>query len=266
MIRRDTDNAWGLVTHPAHAELAGRIADAWGNQTFPIPQPIDDIRYAVYHHDDGWLARDAEPCLTPSGIPEGFTRALVGAYSAFEEIDLPAYLKVRERATFAVAAVNLLAGVIVSMHTCNLLTEQADLASIRPEHRLAHANFITEQIEWQHATCAQLGIDKALALRGFEFLQCCDSLSLVLCSGYDAPVNLRHAQPDNVGERHWIRCVPSGDGIYGIDPWPFSVTSVELKFPAKTLPKQRFANHEAYRTAYQAATVQAMSVQLLPLI
>ena len=129
MIRVETASDWSLVTPPDHARLAGEFADAWGNKAFARLEPYAPIRHAVYHHDDGWLARDAAPGLTPYGRPEAFTRDLVGAYSAFEEIDLPNYLNVRARATAANAADDLYAGIIVSMHAVNLLSEQADRAA-----------------------------------------------------------------------------------------------------------------------------------------
>ena len=152
MIRTETPTHWLLVSHPDHARLAGQIADAWGNDVFARPEPYDSLRYAIYHHDDGWLDRDAAPRLTPAGLPEAFTQELVGAYSAFEEIDLPSYLQVRGEATAAVAAVDEVAGVFVSMHTVNLLTEQADVSTIQPEHRSAHADFVADQQKWQTET------------------------------------------------------------------------------------------------------------------
>src|SRR5690349_7253387 len=103
MIRKELPDGWLLITHGEHARLAGLFAAAWGNSQFPTPEPLADVLYAVASHDDGWSARDAAPFLTKAGIPEAFTKDLVGSYSAFEEIDLPAYLRVRGEATAAVA-------------------------------------------------------------------------------------------------------------------------------------------------------------------
>src|ERR1700759_5091084 len=142
MIRTETVDGWLLITHPEHAALAGRFADAWGNDDFPRPEPYAHVREAVYAHDDGWLARDGAPVITKQGKPSAFSRELGGTYSAFEEIDLADYLTVRGQALDAVAERDPYAAVVISMHTVNLLTEQADLSTIRPADRPLHASFI----------------------------------------------------------------------------------------------------------------------------
>lgn len=253
MIRQETDRQWVLVTHPDHARLAGQFADAWGNNRFARPEPYPNIGYAIYHHDDGWIARDASPSLTPAGLPEAFTGALVGAYSAFEEIDLPAYLDVRAEATAAVARTDAYAGILVSMHTYNLLSEQADLSTIRPEHREIHRRFLENQKNWQQETAARIGASPEGLRRGFEFLQCCDNLSLIVCSSYDRPRVLRHTHPDVDGVRHEIRCTPAGPGIYALDPWPLSVDRLVLELPVRLLDKDAVTTQDAFRAAFAAA-------------
>jgi hypothetical protein len=263
MIRAETSDAWILITHPDHAALAGAFAGAWGNARFPRPEPFGDIHYAVAHHDDGWRSRDAAPTLTRDGRPEAFTRSLVGAYAAFEEIDLPHYLAVRGAATAAVAEANPFAGILVSMHTVNLLTEQADASTIRPEHRPAYAAFLAEQRAWQAATASRLGADSAALQRGFEFLQCCDNLSLIACSGYDQAVNLRHAQPDTVGARHLLRCESIGASCWSIRPWPFAPGPLQFRLPYRTVPKASCRDTLSLRDAFAAARPETRLVTLM---
>ncbi len=262
MIRAETDQDWILITHPDHAKLAGEFADAWGNDRFAPPEPFAPIRHAVYHHDDGWLARDANPSLTPAGKPEAFTRDLVGAYSAFEEIDLPAYLGVRAEATAAVAQADPLAAVIVSMHTVNLLTEQADLDSIRPEHREVHASFLAAQRDWQQTTIAAHAADPRAMQRGFEFLQCCDNLSLIVCSGYDEPRELRHRHPDRAGDLHTLTCTPVAAHTWRIAPWPFVEPELSFTLPRRTLAKSAVTDLASYRAAFAAATIVPITIKL----
>lgn len=264
MIRSETDSSWILVTHPDHARIAGEFADAWGNERFARPEPYAAIRHAVYHHDDGWLARDAAPSLTRAGKPEAFTSALVGAYSAFEEIDLPAYLGVRARATAEVAVQDAYAGIVVSMHTYNLLTEQADASTIRPEHRAAYETFLAEQLAWQRAVAQRLGADEAELRRAFEFLQCCDSLSLIVCSGYAQPRDLRHTHADRSGARHAVRCTPRGAGVYALDPWPLCVASFPLNVRRRVIDKAAAQSLEDFRTAFGAAPVEIDEIMLVP--
>jgi len=262
MIRAETEEHWVLIRHPDHAFLAGQFADAWGNDRFARPEPFGSIRHAVYHHDDGWLARDANPGLTPQGIPEAFTRDLVGAYSAFEEIDLPNYLKVRGQATSAVAEQNPTAGIIVSMHTVNLLTEQADLETIQPEHRTAHAAFVADQQAWQAAERDRLGLSAEELQQAFEFLQACDNLSLIACSGYDEARPLRHTHPDRTGTRHEIKCLPVAAHTWKLDPWPFADDTLAFALPCRRVAKDAFSDESSYRQAFASAPVEHQAVVL----
>jgi hypothetical protein len=262
MIRSETDSAWILVTHPDHARIAGEFADAWGNERFARPEPYEPVRYAVYHHDDGWLARDASPSLTREEKPEAFTSALVGAYSAFEEIDLPAYLGVRAKATADVAAQDAYAGIVVSMHTYNLLTEQADASTIRPEHRAAYETFLADQLAWQREIAARLGAGGEGLRRAFEFLQCCDNLSLIVCSGYAQPRDLRHTHPDREGTRHVLRCEPAGEDTFKITPWPLARSRLTLKLPYRKIAKTDVTDLASYRAAFAAAPVLIKEIAL----
>lgn len=260
MIRAEIDTGWILIRHPDHAVLAGQFAACWGNADFPRPEPFDRVVAAVAHHDDGWLARDAAPVLTPEGKPEGFTKALVGAYSAFEEIDLPAYLAVRGEATRAAAAMDPLAGVLISMHTVNLLSEQADLSTIAPAHRPAHAAFLDAQRAWQAETAAREGFSAGDLARGFEFLQCCDNLSLIACAGLDRVATLRHAHPDVSGARHELTCTPAGPGAWTVSPWPFATARIEFDLPYRVIGQKTFADVAEYRAAFAAAPVNQIRI------
>lgn len=262
MIRADTEEGWLLITHPDHAKLAGDFALAWGNATFPRPARFDDVFYAVAHHDDGWKTRDAAPWLTKEGKPEAFTRTLVGTYAAFEEIDVPSYLKVRENATQAVASENAYAGILVSMHTVNLLTEQADVSSVRPEHRDTFHQFIASQREWQCVTAGRLQAEEGELKRGFEFLQCCDNLSLIACSGYDQARALRHTHPDTSGQRHALHCTPIAAGEWQIDPWPFHERTLTFQVPTRRVAKAAARDTETFRQAFREAPIVVRDITL----
>ncbi len=264
MIRAETADHWILVTHPDHAHLAGEFGEAWGNDQFAPPEPLADVLYAVHHHDDGWKARDAAPNLTRDGKPEAFTRALVGAYSAFEEIDLPNYLKVRGQATAAVSAENRYAGIVTSMHTVNLLTEQADESTIRPEHRTAHRSFVAEQQAWQTVEADALGADPVALQRAFEFLQACDNLSLIACSGYAETRALRHTHPDRSGERHTLTCTPVAAGTWSVSPWPFREASHAFTVDRRRVPKSNCSSLETFRAAFAATAPEPMTIHLVP--
>ena len=262
MIRSQTADGWALVNHRDHAILAGKFAAAWGNEQFARPKPFDPIHYAVIHHDDGWVARDALPLLK-NGKPEAFSRALVGSYAAFEEIDLPNYLRVRGEATAAVATRDPYAAVLVSMHTVNLLTEQADPTTIRPEHRTAYHAFVDQQKTWQKEISQRLHVPTSELQRAFEFLQCCDSLSLIVCSGYDLVRELRHQHPDRNGLRHTLTCTPHSPSTWEISPWPFKAAQLQFLFPYREIPTSRCESLELYESAFRSAPTLTRSINLV---
>lgn len=272
MIRIATATGYVLVPHQEHARLAGRFAERWGNASFPPPAPPDllpEVVVAVARHDDAWAARDATPFLTREKRPSAFTRELVGAYSAFEEIDLADYLAVRGAATEAVAAEHPYAAILISMHTVNLLTEQADLSTIAPADIPLHAAFIAGQLRRQHDLIASL--PPALAAHAtpeqlrhaFEFLQFCDNLSLLACVRYGQLHALRHTHPDATGARHTITCAPLAESTYRLDPWPFDQPELSFTVPARHIPRAACSDLPSFRAAYAAAPVERLPVHLV---
>lgn len=273
MIRVPASAGYLLVAHQDHARVAGRFAEHWGNPLFPPPAPpeiLPEVLFAVAHHDDAWAARDAAPLLTREGRPSAFTRELVGAYSAFEEIDLADYLAVRGAATEAVAADHPYAAILVSMHTVNLLTEQADLSTIKPEDRSLHSAFVARQLNRQCALAASL--PPALAAhatperlrRAFEFLQFCDNLSLLTCVRHDQPRPLRHTHPDSTGALRTLTATPVADATWRIAPWPFATPALSLSVPARPVPAAACADLASFRAAHAAATPVELPIHLVP--
>ena len=272
MIRIATPDGYLLVPHQEHARLAGRFAARWGNALFPAPvapEALAEVLLAVFHHDDAWAGRDATPFLTREGRPSAFTRELVGTYSAFEEIDLADYLAVRGAATEAVAAAHPYAAIIISMHTVNLLTEQADLSTIKPSDRPLHAAFIDGQLRRQKELIAAL--PPALApystpehlQRAFEFLQFCDNLSLLTCVRYESARPLRHTHPDASGERRTLTCAPVDADTFRVSPWPFDAPSADFAVPVRRVPAAACADLATYRAAYAAAPVEQLAIRLV---
>ncbi len=270
MIRIETDTAWTLIEHPEHARLAGRFGAHWGNAEFPAPEPREKILTAVFRHDDAWALRDSNPVLTRDGKPSAFSKELVGRYSAFEEIDLADYLAVRERAAEGVAADSPYAAVIISMHTVDLLTRQADLSALSEADRELHRQFIERQLRRQADLVEQLrgGPDRDEAApdrlqRAFEFLQACDSLSLTVCVRYHQPIPLRHAHPRTSGAPARLECTPLGGDTYRLVPYPFDVAELNLEVPCRVVQSKAFADQAAYRSAYFAAPVVPLKVRIV---
>ena len=201
MLRLETESGWWLITHVDHANLAGAFAAKWGNHLFRSPEPRANVLKSITRHDDGWLTRDAMPQITRAGKPSAFSVELVGKYSAFEEIDLRDYLAVRDQAVRMIAEEDAYAGILVSMHTYNLLTERADRATIAPEQLPLLDSFLERQKELQQELSERIATDASITpeqagdqaiLDHFRLLQATDNLSLLACVDYREPATLLH--------------------------------------------------------------------------
>ncbi|MEO0509984.1 MAG: DUF3891 family protein [Verrucomicrobiota bacterium] len=270
MLRLEKDGGWILVTHREHAKLAGHFAEAVDTTRFAKPGPVDSVIHAVFHHDDSWIRRDAEPFLTPEGLPSAFSRELVGSYDAFEEIDMEDYLAVRGEATEAAAMEDRFAGILISMHTDNLLTEQADLSALSEEEMDIHGRFISQQRARRLELIEELlrqGMDashlsKENLREGFEFLQACDSFSLYACTDFPEPIELRHGLSRVSGEKVEVVFRRIDKTTHTLDPWPFVEPSIRLKIDARFVPGFDFPSLAAFRQAYAEAVVDGHEILL----
>jgi hypothetical protein len=264
MIRMQTKDGWFLITHKDHARLAGEIGGFWGNATFAEPSPRAQVLHAVTRHDDAWASRDATPALGEDGTPAAFSKDLVGTYSAFENIDLAEYLHVRGEAAKAVADEDPLAAILISMHTVNLLTDQADLSSLGPADRSLHADFIKAQQQLQEDLRQALPLpqrpSETTLQTAFHFLQACDSLSLMACAGYPDAMDLRHQHPTNNGETLSVHAVPEGSGFYRLEPFPLKVGECRFSVPALAIRGHSFSSEADFREALQASRRQFVHI------
>jgi hypothetical protein len=271
MLRMETENGWQLITHPDHARLAGAFAAAWGNERFRRPEPRERVLHGIASHDDGWVVRDAAPSITREGKPSAFSTELVGKYSAFEEIDIADYLAVRDRAVRIIAERDPYAGLLVAMHTYNLLTEHADRSTIAPEGLLLLDAFLVEQRAYQGRLREAIAADLTLSteekseqriLEHFRLLQACDNLSLLACVAYDKPAHLLHPLPLRDDGTEEIRVEPVGVQEFRLTPWPFEESELTFRFPVRRVEGKLFSSSAELTAAFLAAPVEEVSVRL----
>jgi hypothetical protein len=271
MLRMKSETGWWLVTHPDHAHLAGDFAAAWGNELFRKPEPRARVLKGIACHDDGWAARDAHPTITRQGKPSAFSTELVGKYSAFEEIDLADYLAVRDRAVRIVAEQDPYAGLLISMHTYDLLTAHADRSTIAPDGITLLDAFLDKQREYQRALKASIAADRSLAPidateqtieEHFRLLQACDNLSLLACVAFSAPADLLHRLPLNDGATAKVAVSPLGPRQFRLSPWPFAETEMSFAFPARHVEGEQFPSSQSLEAAFHAAPVRELTVTL----
>lgn len=271
MLRMETETGWWLITHPDHARLAGDFAAAWGNAQFRKPEPRARVLKGITCHDDGWSVRDAHPTITRQGKPSAFSTELVGKYSAFEEIDIEDYLAVRDRAVRIIAEEDPYAGLLISMHTYNLLTAHADRSTITAQGLSLLDAFLIRLREYQDELRGRIAADDGLSqeeksedrvVEHFRLLQACDNLSLLTCVAFNAPADLLHPLPLNQGETAEVQVVPVGERHFRLSPWPFEEREMRFTFPARHVASKLFADSRNLDELFQAAPVETLNVTL----
>jgi hypothetical protein len=271
MLRMESETGWWLITHPDHARLAGEFAAAWGNVQFRKPEPRERVLKGIACHDDGWAVRDARPSITRQGKPSAFSIELVGKYSAFEEIDIADYLAVRDRAVCIIAEQDPYAGLLISMHTYNLLTAHADRSTIAPEGLALLDAFLERQRTYQGELRAQIQADPSLTpleksqqtiLEHFRLLQACDNLSLLTCVAFMSPAHLLHPLPLNNGDNSEVLVSPVGPRQFRLAPWPFPEPEMIFTFPARHVEGKILPSSQSLEEAFLAAPIQQLTVTL----
>ena len=269
MLRLETETGWWLVRHPDHAQLAGAFAECWGNDLFSRPEPRENVMRGIARHDDGWAARDALPQITRQGKPSAFSVELVGKYSAFEEIDLPDYLAVRDHAVRLIAAEDPYAAVLISMHTYSLLHDHADRSTIRPEELPLLDGFLEQQKDFQRTLLNKVRDDmrftpeqtsEGAIVDHFRLLQAMDNLSLLTCVDFQKPANLLHELPASEGMRKTVNVRSAGTRHFILDPYPFAEPVLTFRFPARHIRGNLFSSAKELQDAFHAAPVETLSV------
>jgi hypothetical protein len=271
MLRLETETGYYLITHPDHARLAALFAGHWGNAQFTPPRPRTSVLHGIRVHDDGWAVRDASPSTTREGKPSAFSSELVGAYSAFEEIDLEAYLAVREEAVELVEAIDPYAALLVSMHTYNLLTARADRSTIVPaqlplldaflDRQRARQMRLLEVVRNDPEYTAEEVSDKAV-LNNFRLLQATDNLSLLSCVAHRKAATCLHPLPTEDGGESRIAVIPVGERQFRLAPWPFDQPEIRTCVKARHVKGRRFVSSEELAERYHRAAVQELDVVL----
>lgn len=271
MLRMESETGWWLITHPDHAHLAGDFAAAWGNAQFRRPEPRSRVLKGIACHDDGWAARDAHPSITRQGRPSAFSTELVGKYSALEEIDLEEYLAVRDRAVRIIAEEDPYAGLLISMHTHNLLTAHADRSTIAPEGLVLLDSFLSRQKHYQDELLGRIARDPSLTevenaeqtiLEHFRMLQACDNLSLLTCVAFSSPAHLLHPLPLIGGGTAEVEVLPVGPRHFNLSPWPFAEAELSFTFPARRVTGKQFPDSHSLEAAFTSAPIDQLTVKL----
>ncbi len=235
MLIRDDEQSWTAITQPAHAYLAGQVAQHWA-------RPLEnDVVLAVEQHDVAWVEWDRAPSF----------HAPARRAAAFFEVAMEPRLAAWRHVAHRLEAQSPYAALLVALHATNIHTRYL------PQDVTAPAEFLAEQRADQDALLVVLpDATRERAEADAELVFALDALSLVLCHGWvgrDLPVV----------EGTTIHVTPVGDDEATLDPWPLSVAELTIGVDARRLT-ERFDDEDAMRVALAATVNERLTWSLRP--
>jgi hypothetical protein len=166
MIVRETKEGYILVKQHDHAHLSGQLADHWKEEFFKGKDKKEEVLYAVYQHDRGWISLDESPFWNDrDDVPYSFMDFPLVPKLVHYEFGID---KVKENNSYA--------ALLCSLHyTALLYSASADKAGNYLSHEKQRQRKLKEQLHI-HST------EKEEQLTyHFHLLQFFDRLSLYLC-------------------------------------------------------------------------------------
>ncbi len=106
MIIRESARGLVLIRQTEHARLCGVMAQAWGNERFEPPRPLDAMRNAAAEHDNGWKEWEDTPRLNPQTLRP----------HSYSDIPVDQHLEIYRRGIERTARRDRYAGLMVSLH------------------------------------------------------------------------------------------------------------------------------------------------------
>lgn len=225
-----------------HMDLCRQFAEAFGNDRFEKPDPLEETLYAISHHDRGWDQFDANPVLDPvSGFPAGVGGAK-GPGGAETTRLSPDFNEKR----------HAYCGLLASMHTWGLYNERHGYTDFRVRQGGASTSvpiapdmadetnaILTGELARQERLKQQLAADPKTSawveednlFRNYKLLQFCDTLALYfnLRHRSDRTVEVYIHVPETTTRDTNVTVTPVGDNTYSFDPFPFAGDTLEVR-------------------------------------
>ena len=219
------------ISQPEHALVSGQILAAWG-------RPLDErVVLAAGQHDVAWLDWEVAPTFD----------AETGRPREFRSIGVAEHAPMWERGVDrALAAWGRRVALLVSRHGSTIYRRFNDRhrsaagPGLVADERAAE-DYLARHQQRQDEWMMGLGLGAAEVAHDAELVAFADTLSLILCGALpvSAPLDIAHNP---------ITLSVEADGSFGLDPWPFSATTLSFEIEARPLPEAgRFSVAEAMR-------------------
>lgn len=246
-----------LIAQQSHAWISGQLARAWGNDSFPSPEPWEEVCLAAEQHDTGMAGWDLEPTLNPeTGLPHSFM-----------EMPLEVHLGLWSAAPDRLLVQSRYAALLVSMHGSRLYRRR-NLDELAADQAAAVRAYLDGQGVFQRRLIESLALERPsetwveapLLARNSQLVWIWDFLSLVICLDW-APRFARDA-PGADGPRDIEISTGPRARTAVLDPWPFSTPTLGVRCDARRL-ERRFDSERELHTALDRAPWERVEFEFL---
>lgn len=257
MIVQPRDGQLLLIRQTDHAALAGVFAEHWGNATFAVPSPRDEVIAAAVHHDDGWLLWETAPHVDPATRrPYQFTSLPITEHVAFYRAGI-------ERILAQVPY----AGLLTVLHLAGLYQmrfgtdRHLHVKALPPDEERVRQQFIDELRRQQESLMKELPrqgvpaawLEERLLWCNYKLLQVYDRLSLYFCMAPPRPASLEPVPLDYEGGETQFTLTPATERTVAITPYPFDCSPLAFTVPARLAPDRDYAGDDDFRAVFAAA-------------
>ena len=265
-----------LILQTDHSRIAGLLAAHWGNDQFAKLQPYASMVLAAQEHDSGWWDWEIKPSVNEQGYPSDYIGSI-------KHLGQGVWLDLYRHAIERVAARDLYAAFLVSMHGEALLTKGMGLLPSMPDYTgdPAVQKFIGEQkglrAGWlptlkktQHL--ADLTTEKHL-WTNFNLMEVFDQFAQFVCNRYPFNSQARKNGPTHTLSGISVPVSPERPNITltidvlsetdaVVEPFPFDVNPLKLSFEGRLVPNRPFSDQEEFLQQFYSGDRIAINYSL----
>ena len=246
------------IAQQSHAWISGQLARAWGNDSFPSPEPWEEVCLAAEQHDVGMSTWDLEPTLNPeTGLPHSFL-----------EMPLEVHLRLWSAAPERLLSQSRYAALLVSMHGSRLYRRR-NLEELPVKQAEAVRSYLARQDRFQQWLIDSLmedplsesWVNPPLLERNSQLIWIWDFLSLAVCLDW-AP-RIARAAPSAEGPCDIAITPGPGPRAAALDQWPFPTPTLAVRCDARRL-ERRYESEDQLRSELAHAPWQRVEFEFRP--
>jgi len=256
-----------LILQVDHSRVTGWFAAHWGNEDFAKPSPYGAMVLAAQEHDTGWWDWEIKPQVNDEGLPPDYIGSI-------KHLGQTIWLDFYRHGITRLAEQDVYAGYIVSLHAEALLTQGKGLLSYMPDYSVYPEvqEFLHEQESYRAELMQHLKgspeyrdfVSDEQLWTNFKLMEIYDQMGQFVCNRY--PFNATHRKN---GPSRTLSDVPApvspghddttltfsieGESRATVTPYPFDIDPLPVSFPARLVPKRRYASQPEFLQEFYGA-------------